>query len=654
MLDLTVVQQLDIPTVLLATPPHVSSLDGNSLTTITHQTVPINLLTPRPKTSEPPDLSRVPPEYRNLQQVFSKDRASSLPPHRPSIPEHRHHVRAVLQRLLENHLYVKAEKCEFHSTSVKFLGFIRNYSTIATPLTQLTSIKKFFSWTSEADLAFKALKDSFTQAPILTRPDPGYQFTMEVDADTGVGAVLSQFSPSDKMLNTKPDALSRQYPSDKEVESTTILPSSCIVGAITCDITAKVLETQQTEPDPGTGLPNRTCVPSFVRSSLIKWTHASKFSIHPGVGRTLALIRRTFWWPALYKDVKEYISACQVCARGKANIQPPHGLLCPLLVPSRPWSHIALDFVTGLPFSKGFNSILTLVNRFSKSCHLVPLQHLPTSAETANLLIKHVFRLHGIPSEILLDRGPQFKSRVWKEFANHLGARVALSSGFHPQTNGQRERMNQELEAMLRCVLSSIPSEWSNQLAWIKYAHNAHVCSATGQSPFEISLRYRPPLFPSDHDPPATAPQFIRRTRRTWNQTRAALQRITDRNRRLADRRIVDADASSMDLGLMDRCRRIVNGSWAHESTTSPSSGISRPPPRLGRQCVVISSVAQLPWPPALHCPPVLDHPQPPATHPHRTFPCTDLTCLPLHSILQLSTNPSSPCSVWISALTLP
>nr|XP_054597200.1 uncharacterized protein LOC129163471 [Nothobranchius furzeri] len=273
-----------------------------------------------------------------------------------------------------------------------------------------------------------------------------------------------------------------------------------------------------------------------MRGKVIHWAHTGKFSIHPGVGRTLALIKRSFWWPSIYKDVKEYVLACHVCAQHKGNNRSPAGLLCPLPVPSRPWSHISLDFVCGLPASHGFNTILTIVDRFSKACHLVPLKSLPSSAITAQLLIKHVFRLHGIPEEILSDRGPQFISRVWKEFANALGARVALTSGFHPQTNGQCERMNQELGAMLHCVCATNPTSWSDHLAWMEYAHNSHVSTATGQSPFEASLGYQPSLFPHQSDSTVTTPQFLRRARRAWTDTRAALLRTAERNWQLADR----------------------------------------------------------------------------------------------------------------------
>ena len=107
------------------------------------------------------------------------------------------------------------------------------------------------------------------------------------------------------------------------------------------------------------------------------------------------------------------MAACDVCSRSKTSHRPPAGLLRPLHIPSRLWSHIALDFVTGLPTSQGNTTILTMVDRFSKMVHFAALPKLPSAAEMANLLVSHVVRLHGIPLDIVSDRGPQFTSRVW-------------------------------------------------------------------------------------------------------------------------------------------------------------------------------------------------------------------------------------------------
>lgn len=585
-----------------------------------------------------------------------------------TVAEHETHVRQILQRLLENRLFVKSEKCDFHVDSVAFLGyiiergdlkpdpakvqtvltwpeppnrrqlqrflgfanfyrrFIRDFSKLALPLTRLTSPKVSFQWDQSAQEAFLRLKERFATAPILCQPDLQQQFVVEVDAsDSGVGAVLSQrregklhpcaffshrLSPAERNYdvgdrellaiklaleewrhwlegatqpfivwtdhrnleylraakrlnprqarwalfftrfnfsityrpgsrNVKPDALSRLYDSSEaEPEPGPILPASCSIGTVTWEIESQIKEAQKTEPDPGTGPPGQLFVPSSVRSQVLQWAHAARFTCHPGVHRTIRFLQRYFWWPTLARDAREYVAACTTCARNKSSNQPPSGLLQPLPTPGRPWSHIALDFVTGLPASKGNTVILTVVDRFSKAVHFVALPKLPTALETAHLLTTHVFRLHGIPEDIVSDRGPQFTSRVWREFCSALGAKVSLSSGFHPQTNGQAERANQELEAALRCVVSTNQTTWSDQLPWIEYAHNCLTSSATGVSPFEASLGFQPPLFPAvegDLSVPSVQ-HHLRRCRRVWRATRAALLRTTARNKQLADR----------------------------------------------------------------------------------------------------------------------
>lgn len=194
-----------------------------------------------------------------------------------------------------------------------------------------------------------------------------------------------------------------------------------------------------------------------------------------------------------------------------------------------PWSHIALDFVIGLPKSEGNDTILTIVNRFSKSVHYIALPKLPSPSETADLLVQHVFRPHGIPVNIVSDRGPQFTSRVWKVFYTAMGASVSLSSGFHPQTNGQTERANQDLEATLRCVAAQHPTSWAKHLPWIEYAHNSLTTSATGLSPFEVTLGYQPPLFPAQEKELAvpSVQENLRRCQNVWSDAREALLRTT-------------------------------------------------------------------------------------------------------------------------------
>ncbi|KAI2644659.1 Transposon Tf2-11 polyprotein [Labeo rohita] len=153
-------------------------------------------------------------------------------------------------------------------------------------------------------------------------------------------------------------------------------------------------------------------------------------------------------------------------------LTPPIPLLVAQYAPGyhqRPRSHLGVDFVTDLPAAEGNTCILVAVDRFSKMCKFIPLKGLPTAMETAELLFQHLFRHFGLPEEIVSDRGPQFISHVWKAFFKFLGVSVNLSSGYHPQTNGQTERKIQELGRYLRSYCYGDQHSWNRFLLWAEY-----------------------------------------------------------------------------------------------------------------------------------------------------------------------------------------
>lgn len=155
---------------------------------------------------------------------------------------------------------------------------------------------------------------------------------------------------------------------------------------------------------------------------------------------------------------KAFIAACPVCACGKSSHLPLVGLLNLLDIPRRPWSHITVDFVTGLPSLVGNNIILTVVDRFSKAAYFIPLSTIPSATETGDLLVWHIFGSTGSWGILFQTEDPNSLTRYVPAFCAAMGASVSLSSGYHPKSNSQAERANQSLENALRCVVAWNPA----------------------------------------------------------------------------------------------------------------------------------------------------------------------------------------------------
>ena len=210
------------------------------------------------------------------------------------------------------------------------------------------------------------------------------------------------------------------------------------------------------------------------------------------------------------EDINDYVDSCLICQKNKASRKSSKYPIQPLSVPSRPWATVAVDFIVKLPKSNGFDSILVVVDHFSKMSHFIPCKETITAKETAVLFLVNVFRIHGFPERIISDRGPQFKSKFWSSLFLLAGVKPKLTSSFHPQSNGQTERTNQTLEQYLRCFVNFEQDNWSDLLPFAEFAFNNSLSSATGTTPFYANFGFHPrsdflhfsvtPENPSSHD----------------------------------------------------------------------------------------------------------------------------------------------------------
>src|SRR5438034_7431599 len=181
--------------------------------------------------------------------------------------------------------------------------------------------------------------------------------------------------------------------------------------------------------------------------------HTSAYSIHPGSTKMFLDLKTNYWWDGMKADIAAFVARCDICQRVKAEHQKPAGLLQPVPIPMWKWDEIGMDFIVGLPRTqRGNDSIWVIVDRLTKVAHFIPVKSTYRGDKYAELYIQHILRLHGVPKRIVSDRGPQFTSYFWRSLHNALGTTLDFSTAYHPQTDGQTERVNQVLEDLLRAL----------------------------------------------------------------------------------------------------------------------------------------------------------------------------------------------------------
>lgn len=220
--------------------------------------------------------------------------------------------------------------------------------------------------------------------------------------------------------------------------------------------------------------------------------HSSSVGGHSGAPVTYTHLKQLFVWPGMKKQVKHLVQTCQVCQQAKPERIKYPGLLEPLGVPKRPWQHIAMDFIEGLPQSGAYNCLLVVVDRFSRYGHFIPLAHPYTAAKVASLFVDNVFKLHSLPEFIVSDRDPVFTSHFWRDLFKAIGTELNLSSAYHPATDGSTERLNQCVETYLRCFVHSCPKKWSQWISLAEYWYNTSRHSTLDSSPFVVLYGHEP------------------------------------------------------------------------------------------------------------------------------------------------------------------
>lgn len=230
-----------------------------------------------------------------------------------------------------------------------------------------------------------------------------------------------------------------------------------------------------------------------IRGQLIQAFHSSTFGGHSGIRATYQRIKKLFYWPGLKKGVENHIRNCPVCHVTKSEHVHIPGLLNPLEVPDMAWTHISMDFVEGLPKSKGKDVILVVEDRLTKYAHFIALSHPYTVEEVVQVFMDNIHKLHGMPIAIVTDRDRVFTSTFFQEVFKSQKVQLRFSTAYHPQTDGQTERVNQCLESYLRCMTFQEPQNWCSWIALAEWWYNTTYHTAIQMTPFKALYGYSPP-----------------------------------------------------------------------------------------------------------------------------------------------------------------
>ncbi|GJZ02551.1 RNA-directed DNA polymerase [Tanacetum coccineum] len=449
---------------------------------------------------------------------------------------HLHHLKLIFEVLRGQKLYTNIKKCHFLTDEVLFLGyivskkgirmdptkvdailswptptnvhetrsfhglasfyrrFIRNFSTLISPITECLK-GSTFHWTREAHEAFELLKKKVTEAPVLILPDFDDVFEVHCDASgVGIGGVLSQNGKPVAFFSEKLNEARRKYSTyDKEFYAIIhsleywhhyLVSKDFILYSDHEALNFSIKHKAGTLNKVADALSRRQALLSvmqvqtvgfkiFKKSNVddsdLREGHAGGLAGHFGVTKTVSWLSEQFYWPRMERDIARFIKKCRVCRMVKTR-STNASLYQPLPVPVAPWIDVSLDFVLGLPRTQRNKDSIMVVT-------------------------------------ITSDRDVKFVGHFWRTLWRKMGTQLQFSSSHHPQTDGQTEVVNRSLGNLLRSLVGENPRQWDLVLSQAEFAYNRSHNRTTGKTPFEVVSGVNP-ITPLDLTPLPTTTHF--------------------------------------------------------------------------------------------------------------------------------------------------
>lgn len=275
-----------------------------------------------------------------------------------------------------------------------------------------------------------------------------------------------------------------------------------------------------------------------LRKQVFEELHSNGVGGHSGNRATFKRVGEYFYWSSMRQDIGRWVRECAICQQVKGEHVHSPGLLKPLEIPQEPWRDIAMDFITGLPKSRGFEVIWVIVDRFSRYAHFLALSHPISAKGLAQIFFEQVYRLHGLPESIVSDRDSLFLSEFWQTLFKISGTRLNMSSAYHPQSDGSTERVNQCVEQYLRSMTCHNPKNWANWLAAAEWWYNTTFHTTLNSTPYMVVYGTKPRHIAwqtRNHSNIGTLESLLEDKQRQWMELKELLEAAQVRMKSYAD-----------------------------------------------------------------------------------------------------------------------